>query len=235
MKGNKRYVLIPLILFFGVTITQAQIKITTYYPKYDSIGFKTPIFEQYEVSKKDSSVKNGEYMKLSPEGDTMAIYQYKKNIKHGLCKDFYETGTPKYIVTYDEGKKEGEAFYFKITGELIFKEEYRNPKHKHDLTEYFQYAPNGSIQVKAFLKENNFDSTFTEFYENGAIKSIYRFSNNLKNGPYESYTDKGIVIQRGHYRNNNLHGVISSYNTSGAIKLEGEYMNGTLNRILKEF
>jgi antitoxin component YwqK of YwqJK toxin-antitoxin module len=147
---NRCYKIIPLLLLAitCASVLQAQVKIITYYPKYDSIGLKTPVMEEFYVSKKDSTLKNGPYMKFSPEGDTLIVCHYKKGLKEGLCGDYYENGRPKYIVHYKDGQKEGDAFYYRITGELIFKEVYKNnTKHKINYTDYSQYSSSGKLQA----------------------------------------------------------------------------------------
>src|SRR5207249_3145237 len=148
--------------------------------------------------------------------------------------DYYENGRLKYIVHYKEGIKEGDAFYYRITGELIFKEVYKNStKHKVNYTDYFQYSPSGKLQSKGFLKENNFDSTFTDYYESGKLKSLSHFSNNLKNGPFEVYNDRGDTLQKGNYKNGNIDGVITTFYSSGNKKNEGFYIAGKLDGLLK--
>ena len=53
------YKSIGLFVLIAVCVlaAQAQVKIITHYPKYDSIGLKTPVMEEFYVSKKDSTVK----------------------------------------------------------------------------------------------------------------------------------------------------------------------------------
>ena len=138
MKG--RLVLLVVFIFIKIISLEAQVKKVTYYPQYDSVGLATPIMEEYYVLKKDSTIKDGKYIKFSPEGDTCIVCNYKKGNKDGSCRDYYENGSPKYVVYYKDGLKEGEAFYYRITGELIFKEFYKNfTKHKVNYTDYFKY------------------------------------------------------------------------------------------------
>lgn len=50
------------------------------------------------------------------------------DLREGEWIEFYENGTPKRIVNYHRGQKNGKTFVFKESGELDFCMEYQNGK-----------------------------------------------------------------------------------------------------------
>lgn len=213
---------------------QSQKLISTYYPKYDSAGMKIPVREQYYVNEEDTTVKNGGYTLFSPEGDILIKSNYKDNLLDGTYAEFYENDNPKVKATYSNGRKIGEQLNYSIQGNLLSKEVYEKTS-TSDLQLYKKYAFSGKLTGEGFVKNGLYDSTLTEYYENGAVKTRITFREGKRNGAFSVFDPKGTLLQKGFYENDSLNGMINSYFNSGKIKSTAMYKKGAVDGIVEEY
>jgi antitoxin component YwqK of YwqJK toxin-antitoxin module len=227
----------PLLFLLLATIPalgQSQKLISTYYPKYDSAGMKIPLREQYFVYEEDTTVKNGKYTLYSPEGDILVQANYKDNVLDGPYVEFYENATPKIKATYSNGKKVGEQQTFSIQGTLLSKEVYENTT-TPNVQLYKKYSPSGKLTGEGFVKNGLYDSTLTEYYENGAVKTTITFKEGRRTGPFSVFDPKGTLLQKGFYENDSLNGMITTYFNNGKIKSTAVYNKGSIDGIVEEY
>ncbi|GAL87683.1 hypothetical protein MYP_4914 [Sporocytophaga myxococcoides] len=230
-----RNVILLLVLLAAVpALGQSQKLISTYYPKYDSAGMKIPVREQYYVNEDDTTVKNGSYTLFSPEGDILIKSNYKDNLLDGTYAEFYENDNPKVKSTYSNGRKIGEQLNYSIQGTLLSKEVYEKTS-ASDLQLYKKYAPSGKLTGEGFVKNGLYDSTLTEYYENGAVKTRITFREGKRKGPFSVFDPKGTLLQKGFYENDSLNGMITSYFNSGKIKSTAMYKKGAVDGIVEEY
>lgn len=73
-------------------------------------------------------------------------------------------------------------------------------------------------------------------YQNGKIKEIGHWKNNLQNGVFKLYTEKGILIDNAVFKDGNRNGTTKQYySDTGNLRLEAYYIKGLLDGKVKEY
>lgn len=145
--------------------------------------------EIYYIDK--DSLKQGEYVELTLEGDTISKTFYKDNKLHGERKIYDEKGRLKILETYREG-------------------EYHGPE--------YTYHENGNIHTKGNFNNGNLDSIFYVYYDTGELHEKVTIQNNEENGPFEEYYKNGQVHWKGQFINGpNEIGLLLEYDNQGEL------------------
>ena len=79
------------------------------------------------------------------------------------------------------------------------------------------------------------DRTFTEYYENGTIKTVKTMKNGKAQGTVISYYQDGTKQISANYKDGMKHGKFSFYTPSGKLMIQAEYKNDKLNGPKKEY
>lgn len=233
-----RYTLSVVVTLCAVLCTflsQAQHKVlTSYYPAFDSVGMRVPIELQYEVLSRDTTQKDGYWVRYSQEGDTLLFCHYKNNLLHGIREEHYGDGHIKSRIPYAEGQRKDTAYFWEFNGELSFIEVYQrttspNTMHTTRLNKDYQVVAWG------YLKQDLADSTWKEFYPDQKLKSIASFKNGKLNGWVETFYPDGTLLQKAEFKNQELDGKVLLYYPEGTVKSECQYQNGEQNGLLIEY
>lgn len=141
-----------------------------------------------------------------PETEEEWIIAFEEEEAKKIKKEFYDNGQLKSIGKVEDGKRIGEWKGYNVNGVLV---------------ETVNYKPDGSW-------------TITMFYENGQIKSIFRFnSEKLQEGVQEEYYENGQLRRKGSYseyysellkQNQSVRtGEWRSYHENGKLWIESNY------------
>lgn len=151
-----------------------------------STGYNTlvinPALKEYCVENFEF-VKNG-YRYLYNEKDVLLEEQeYSNGEIVGTSKYYYEDGSLKFLINLNQ------TIEFYETGEL--KSKAYNFKKFSKIVEYYL---NGNLMSVGTLNHNNeYIGMGWTFYENGQLKKICSYVDNLIDGEYKDYYDNGVL------------------------------------------
>lgn len=113
--------------------------------------------------KVDKKKRNGEVISKHANGKVRSVVNYKDGVKHGIAKDFYETGVQRLEINYQDGKKHGQ---------------------------YKMFYEDGTLYKEANYLEDRLHGVEKVFRENGTIMSEAPFKNGFSGLGLKEYTTK---------------------------------------------
>ena len=199
---SKKYIFIPLILFFGIVLNGMKLseieglKSLSNYDEIKNISVERIVdYDNYERNKeKDRVYVNGEDKPF-----TGAAIRKKNGRIIG-------------IYTYINGKSEGTNYRYYENGKLYLKTHKINDKTEG---EGFEYYPNGKLRQERFYK-NGVVIKSTSYYENGKLWKILKSTGGLR-AIITGYYEDGV------HKNSEM-SVIQDYSKKGEISyiMDGE-------------
>ena len=164
---------------------------------------------------------NGKYTEYYKNGQIKIQGSYKEGMRNGEFKTFLKNGKSAGFIIYKDGKiikstlvkamKDNASFspvtdiYYKLEdSHTLRKVDYENGL----LKTYFIYNKDGIP-----------DGESVEYYEEGNIKSIIPFRNNIVEGLTITYYENGNIDEEVNYKNDKMNGEAKSYDENG--KLNG--------------
>ena len=185
---------------------------------------------ELKLLKGKTPIPNGKYIEYFKNGQVKVQGNHKKGKRDGEFKAFLRNGKSAGSVFYKDGKiikstlvnsmKDNASFSlvtdinYNLNSHEIVTDEFPNQL----LKQYFIFNKNGLL-----------DGESREYYEEGDIKSISPFKNNIPNGIFISYYQNGNIKEKHIYKNGNEEGEGLFYYENA--KLEEKYFmkNGKLD------
>jgi len=146
--------------------------------------------KQFEITRNDSCLFDGEYNEFYEDGKTKVKGIYKNSQLDGEYNEFNKDGTTKVKGIYKNGKFDGE------------------------LTQYYE---NGNLkQVDVFLNNIIQESTFYD--EKGLKNAMHKGTiiNGLFNGEQTNYYENGLRKSKGIMKNGKWDGLFYQFNVDGS-------------------
>ncbi len=82
--------------------------------------------------------------------------------------------------------------------------------------------------LELFYVEKMSDNVYTEFYENGSVKSKTEMKNGIRHGKYKAFYPNGKLKTNGKFKNNKKDGTWRHYDEDEKLTLKEKWKNGTL-------
>ena len=191
---------------------------------------KLAYIQELKIIKGQPPIPNGKYIEYYKNGQIKVQGNNKDGKRDGEFKAFLRNGKSAGSVFYKDGKiikstlvnsmRDNASFSlvtdinYNLNSNEIITDEFPNGL----LKQYFIYNKNGLL-----------DGESREYYEEGNIKSISSFKNNVANGLFISYYQNGNIENKYAYVNGQANGECFSYYENG--KLEERYFlkNGEID------
>ena len=191
---------------------------------------KLAYIKELKIVKGEAPIQNGKYIEYYKNGQIKVQGYYKEGKRDGEFKAFLRNGKSAGSVIYKDGKiikstlinsmKDNASFSiltdinYNLNSHEIITDEFPNKL----LKQYFIFNKNGLL-----------DGESRQYYEEGDIKSISPFKNNVAYGVFISYYQNGNIKEKHIYKNGNKEGEGIFYYENG--KLEEKYFmkNGKLD------
>ena len=191
---------------------------------------KLAYIQELKIIKGQPPIPNGKYIEYYKNGQIKVQGNNKDAKRDGEFKAFLRNGKSAGSVFYKDGKiikstlvnsmKDNASF--SLTTDINY-----NLNSNEIITDEF---PNGLLkQYFTFNKDELLDGESRQYYEEGDIKSISPFKNNVADGTFISYYQNGNIKEKHTYKNGNEEGEGIFYYENG--KLEEKYLmkNGKLD------
>ena len=191
---------------------------------------KLAYIKELKILKGEAPIPNGKYIEYYKNGQIKVQGHYKNGKREGEFKTFLRNSKNAGSVFYKNGKiiKSTLINSMKDNASFSILTDINYNSNSHEIvTDEF---PNGLLkQYFTFNKDELLDGESRQYYEEGDIKSISPFKNNVADGTFISYYQNGNIKEKHTYKNGNEEGEGIFYYENG--KLEEKYFmkNGKLD------
>ena len=191
---------------------------------------KLAYIKELKIIKGEAPIPNGKYIEYYKNGQIKVQGYYKEGKRDGEFKAFLRNGKSAGSVIYKDGKiiKSTLINSMKDNASFSILTDINSSSNSHEVvTDEFS---NGLLkQYFTFNKKGLLDGESRQYYEEGDIKSISPFKNNVADGVFISYYQNGNMKEKHAYKNGNEEGEGIFYYENG--KLEEKYFmkNGKLD------
>lgn len=213
-------------------------------------------FEQYlngvlvnreKINRLDAQgLKQGIWRTFYENGRVKSEASYRNDLMNGPYKEYEENGLLKVFLQYDKGVLQEKTDTAELdvevrnmyddSGSLIYSGTYRKdvPVGIHrsynkegKVVNAVLYSDGGyKLGEGIITAEGRKEEKWTNYFENGIVKSSGNFTNNLENGTWQFFFNNGKKEQSGIYKNGKFSGNWQWYYPNGNIKREEEYFEG---------
>ena len=188
---------------------------------------KLAYIKELKIIKGEAPIPNGKYIEYYKNGKIKLQGNYKEGRRNGEFKTFLKNSKSAGSVIYKDGKiikstliksmKENASF------SILTNINYNSNSHEIVTDEF----PNGLLkQYFTFNKDGLLDGESRQYYEEGEIKSVSSFKNNIANGTFISYYQNGNIKEKYTYKNGNEEGEGIFYYEDGKIKNKAIFKDG---------
>ena len=191
---------------------------------------KLAYIKELKIVKGEAPIQNGKYIEYYKNGQIKVQGHYKDGKREGEFKTFLRNSKNAGSVFYKNGKiiKSTLINSMKDNASFSILTDINYNSNSHEIvTDEF---PNGLLkQYFTFNKDELLDGESRQYYEEGDIKSISPFKNNIPDGVFISYYQNGNIKEKHTYKNGNEEGEGLFYYENA--KLEEKYFmkNGKLD------
>jgi antitoxin component YwqK of YwqJK toxin-antitoxin module len=124
-----------------------------------------------------------------------------KNEYHGICNQYYESGSLEGVFSYSNGQLQGESTFYHENGNLYWSAFYNEGKRDGKVT---YYDANGIKTKEIQLKKDVLEGVSYEYHKNGELKKLVYHSNGRLNGEFKEYDTLGNLTFDGRYKDDKL-------------------------------
>ncbi|WP_195340268.1 toxin-antitoxin system YwqK family antitoxin [Fusobacterium sp. 1001295B_180824_G3] len=180
---------------------------------------KLAYIREFKILKGETPIPNGKYIEYYKNTKIKVQGNYKDGKRNGEFKTFLKNGKSAGSVIYKDDKitKSTLANSMKDNASFSILTDVNYNINSHKIvTEEF---PNGLLkQYFIFNKDGLLDGENREYYEEGEIKSIFPFKNNVADGNMISYYQNGNIKEKNTYKNGIEEGESILYYENGNLK-----------------
>ena len=191
---------------------------------------KLAYIQELKIIKGQPPIPNGKYIEYYKNGQIKVQGNNKDGKRDGEFKAFLRNGKSAGSVFYKDGKiikstlvnSMRDNASFSLTTDINY-----NLNSNEIITDEF---PNGLLkQYFIYNKNGLLDGESREYYEEGNIKSISSFKNNVANGLFISYYQNGNIKDKQNYKNGNGEGEGLFYYENGQLEERYFLKNGEID------
>ncbi|MCL4591639.1 toxin-antitoxin system YwqK family antitoxin [Fusobacterium nucleatum] len=188
---------------------------------------KLAYIKELKIVKGEAPIQNGKYIEYYKNGQIKVQGHYKDGKREGEFKTFLRNSKNAGSVFYKNGKiiKSTLINSMKDNASFSILTDINYNSNSHEIvTDEF---PNGLLkQYFTFNKDELLDGESRQYYEEGDIKSISPFKNNVADGTFISYYQNGKLEEKYFMKNGKLDGEAINYFEDGRIKNKAIFKDG---------
>ena len=158
----------------------------------------------------------------------MSKTEYEENQKNGRYTEFYKDGNKRFEGSYLKGSKHGIWKEWSESGYLVLQSHYFKDKLNGEWT---TFRSNGTKLWAGNYINGLEDGLWVAWYENGQKKSEgVKKEGKFFTGLYTEWSDQGVKVLEGAYEQWGKHGIWRGYDDFGNKVFEEYYQNGDIIR-----
>jgi antitoxin component YwqK of YwqJK toxin-antitoxin module len=178
------------------------------------------IFNQTDAQ----NLKQGWWKKSYPNGKLMYKGFFKDNKPVGQMKRYYETGSLKAILQYDNRGVYAHARFLYEDGQIAAMGVYYNLV-KDSTWSYYSYYDH-AITTREIYTRGVRNGVLLNYFNNGNLSEKINWVNDKKDGPWEQYFSNNTLKLKGSFQAGQLEGDFIVNYENGNPYLKGSYLNG---------
>ena len=149
--------------------------------------------------------KQGEFMRINPEGNVIEWAVYADDTLHGQRILFADNGDTVVVEHYENG---------------LFQGPYR------------AYYEGNRLELEGTYIGNVMDGEWKRYYKSGPLMERVTLKDNEENGPFTEYHENGKLKAEGYYRNgDHEHGLLKLYDETGELEKTMNCENGICHTV----
>jgi len=165
-------------------------------------------FMVFSLYAQETTPKNGKWESHYNTGEISETGYYRNGKKDAVWQVYYKNGNIKEMASYKQGKRIGDWKMFDENGKLQSVQKIaENGKPYLSIT----YFSNGKMASQYDVLKGEQQ----EYYENGQLKELAHYKNDIKDGIYKTYYENGNLKLEGTYKNDKRIGWFSYYKEDG--------------------
>jgi antitoxin component YwqK of YwqJK toxin-antitoxin module len=181
----------------------------------------------------NKGLKQGFWRVAYENGKTKYEATFKDNKPVGEMKRYYEDGTIKAIMIFDNTGKKSRAKLFYTNGILATEGNFIESM-KDSIWKYYSYYDTILKMEESYV--NGIKNGVTKkYYSNKKIAEILEFKNGLKNGSWKEYFDNGTLKLEANYVNDKRDGEFETFYSTGKPEMKGFFKNNFKEKEWKYF
>ena len=155
-----------------------------------------PELEYLQIELKDWNL-HGNLTSYYSNGEIHGKWSFNNGSFTGL-QEIFEKDKVILKFTTKNGNLDGSFERYYSSGEILFRRNYVNGQKEGEQKEFYI---NGQEERVSIYKEGKLNSTVTEFWKSGIVRSIYNYRDDLEDGWYKIYETDGLLKEQGKYIN----------------------------------
>jgi antitoxin component YwqK of YwqJK toxin-antitoxin module len=167
-------------------------------------------------------LKQGHWIKKSPNGHIQYEGYFKDNLPVGTFKRYYENDTLMSVLIYSADGKSADATFYHQNGFPASKGKYTNQLKEGKWKFYSAYIANYLVCEEEYLN-NKKNGLSVKYYPDKKPCEKLLYANDIKSGEWYQYFPNGKVCLMGTYKNGELNGKFVIYYDNGKPEFEGQY------------
>jgi len=175
-----------------------------------------------------SGKKQGPWVKKYENGTILYQGTFRNDKPVGEFKRFYEDGTVKAVMNYDDAGETATAVFYHSDGKKAAEGKYVAQK-KEGIWKYYSASTEGyKISEESYSCDRR-EGISRKFYQTGDTAEVLPYHNGLKEGEWIQYYTDGKICLKAAYKNGMLEGAFMLYFPDGTPQYEGTYLNDKRN------
>jgi antitoxin component YwqK of YwqJK toxin-antitoxin module len=172
--------------------------------------------------------RQGYWKKTSPDGNLIYKGFFRDGKPVGKMERFYENGSRRAELFYQEGTDITHAKIFYRTGNLAAEGKYVNMA-KDSVWRYYSYYSDDLMYTESY-KNGLKDGESRKFYPGGQIAEILSWQMDLKQGPWKQFFEDSTFRLVSWHESDQLHGKYQVYNRNHVLIMDGQYEHGKMDK-----
>jgi antitoxin component YwqK of YwqJK toxin-antitoxin module len=157
-------------------------------------------------------------------GSLKAILQYDEKSEYARVKLLYEDGQTAAIGLYFNSVKDSIWIYYSYYDRSLTASESYNKGLRHGMM--ISYYINGDVSEKLEWVNDKKEGMWEQYYQGGTLKMNVKYADNKLEGDFFVYDINGKPSLKGMYRNDRRQGKWTFFREDGVVEAELEYVNG---------
>ena len=142
----------------------------------------------------------------------------------GSTKSYWDDGTLKSVLRYENGKLNGECLWYYANGKPMMQACYKaNAKDGR----FMRWHENGNLMEDCYYKDNELDSVYRSYSLKGILASEEHYSNGKLDGEFKKWYDNGQVFQDGQYADDMMDGSWLIFYSDGVLAAQAQFDKGS--------
>lgn len=172
--------------------------------------------EVFFVLATDTTIRDGLYLRLNLEGDTLETIDYKQGVIEGQRILYYPDGTVKTVENYINNEYNGSYQTFYENGAPKQIGNFQNNQFTGELKSYYE-TPTGRLRESVYFVAGEEDGPFKQFYPNGQLEAEGHYQKGQRSGEFKEYHPNGELAATGRYLDDIEDGEIKIFDTTGVL------------------